>query len=376
MKIAHINMFYLPTIGGVEKVMEELAVRQSKKHEVHVYCCDSDKYKRIKKKEETIEGIKVHRLLYLFRLSLNTFIWPSLFFRLLKDQKYDVIHTHVSGHLYILIVGLVCKIKGTKHVHTTHCPWTDAFRPWILEPFLFLNNLFLNRISFKWIDKVIALSGWELPILKKYIKNVKKIKVIPNGVDKLLFKKVVNNKFKKKYKKNKKLVLFFSRLNPTKGPEKLAQAAIEITKERKDIDFLWVGPDEGKADEVNKLIKNHKNMKYIGPIKGKNNISEMYQSADVYVLPSYREGLPLTLFEAMASRLPIVASPVNGIPYAMDESNGIFVKYGDILNLKKAILKILDDPKLAKKYSENNFKKAQEYTWDNIEKRYMSEYLT
>ena len=369
-------MFYLPTYGGVEKVMEELAVRQSKEHEVHVYCCDSDKYKRIGKKEEIIEGIHVHRLPYLFRLSLSTFIWPSLFFRLLKDQKYDIIHTHVSGHLYVLLVGLVCKLRKIKHIHTTHCPWTNAFRPKILQPFLFLNDVFLNKLSFSMIDKVIALSGWELPILKKYIKDTKKIKVIPNGVDKILFKKVVNNKFKKKYKKNKKLVLFFGRLNPTKGPEKLAQAAIEISKIRKDIDFLWVGPDEGKAEEVKKMIKNHKNMKFIGPIKGKQNIAEMYQSADVYVLPSYREGLPLTLFEAFASRLPVVASPVNGIPYAMDETNGIFVKYGDISNLKKAILKILDNKKLAKKYSKNNFKKAQEYTWDKIEKEYMREYLS
>ncbi|MBL7147647.1 MAG: glycosyltransferase family 4 protein [Nanoarchaeota archaeon] len=374
MKIAHINMFYLPTYGGVEKVMEELAVRQSKEHEVHVYCCDSDKYKRIKKKEETIDGIKVHRLPYLFRLSLSTFIWPSLFFRLLKDQKYDIVHTHVSGHLYVLLTGIVCKLKGMKHVHTTHCPWTDAFRPFVLKPFIFLNDVVLNKISFKMIDKVVALSGWELPILKKYIKDTKKIKIIPNGVDKILFKKVKDNKFKKKYKKNKKLVLFFSRLNPTKGPEKLAEAAIEITKERKDIDFLWVGPDEGKADEVRKLIKNYTNMKYIGPIKGKHNIAEMYQSADVYVLPSYREGMPLTIFEAFASGLPVVASPVNGVPYAMDESNGIFVKYGDIKNLKKAILKILDDGKLAKRYSENNFKKAKEFTWEEIERRYMGEY--
>jgi hypothetical protein len=47
MKIAHINMFYLPTFGGVEQVMIELAERQAKKgHQVHVYCCDSDKHKR------------------------------------------------------------------------------------------------------------------------------------------------------------------------------------------------------------------------------------------------------------------------------------------------------------------------------------------
>src|SRR3989338_4374689 len=101
----------------------------------------------------------------------------------------------------------------------------------------------------------------------------------------------------------------------------------------------------------------------------------MYQSADVYVLPSYREGLPLTLFEAMASGLPIVASPVNGVPYEMKEpENGFFAGYGDIKALEKNILKLLDSPRLSKKISLANFKKAKKYEWDSIYKRYIREY--
>ena len=62
MKIAHISMFYYPTFGGVEKVIEELALRQIKEgHEVHVFCCDSDKYKRIRPLNEIINGVNVHR---------------------------------------------------------------------------------------------------------------------------------------------------------------------------------------------------------------------------------------------------------------------------------------------------------------------------
>jgi len=58
MKICHINMFYLPTFGGVEQVIYELAQRQVKQgHEVYVYCCDSDKNKRLKIKNELIELI-------------------------------------------------------------------------------------------------------------------------------------------------------------------------------------------------------------------------------------------------------------------------------------------------------------------------------
>ncbi|MEK6872567.1 MAG: glycosyltransferase family 4 protein [Nanoarchaeota archaeon] len=381
LKICHVNMFYLPTFGGVEQVIYELAQRQVKEgHEVHVFCCDSDKNSRIKIKEEILEGVHVHRLPYIARLSLNTFIWPSLLLRFDENNvKFDIVHSHVSGHLYVLIIGLLSRIKGFKHIHTTHCPWTDAsFRPKILKPFLFINDLIFNKLSFNMIDKIIALTPWELDILNKHVdkKNRNKILVIPNGTDKILFKKIVNNNFKKNYSiKEKYLILFFGRLNPTKGPEMLAKAAINITKKRKDIAFIWVGPDEGKAEEIKSLIKNYENMQYLGPIRGKEKIAEMYQAANIYVLPSYREGLPLTLFEAMASGLPIIASPVNGVPYEMKEpENGFFVSYGDVEKLEEKILYLINNKKLMEEIAKKNIEKSKNYDWDIIYKKYMKEY--
>lgn len=376
MKIAHVSMFFLPTFGGVEQMIYELAKRQiAEGHEVHVFCCDSDKNKRLKIKEEIIDGIHVHRIPYFFRLSFNTFVWPSLLLKIKGD--FDVIHSHVSGHAHVLIAGIVSRIKKVKHLHTTHCPWTGTeFRPFILRPFILINDLFLNKLAFGLIDKVIAITPWEIDTIKKFAEG-EKIKIIPNGMDGIFFRKIKKNEFKKKNRiKEKNLVLFFGRLNPTKGPEKLAQVAVNISKKRKDVAFLWVGPDEGMAEEVEKIILPHKNMKYFGPLRGKEKIAEMYQSADVYVLPSYREGLPLTLFEAMASGLPIVASPVNGIPYEMkDGENGFFVKYGDIENMEKNILKILDNAKLWKTMSKKNVEKSKNYDWDLIYKKYMENYV-
>ncbi len=368
MKIAHINMFYHPTFGGVEQVMYELAQRQVKAgHEVHVFCCDSDKYNRIEKKEELVEGVHVHRYPYWFRLSLSTFIWPSLLWKLPK-YNFDILHTHVSGHAYVLITGLVSWFKKSKHVHTTHCPWTDAFRSWKLKIPLFLNDLIFNKISFKFIDKIVSITPWEIETLKKWVEE-DKIQVIPNGMDSLLYKKVIPNKIKKKFKS--KIVLFFGRLNPTKGPDKLALVARNIVKIRKDINFLFAGPDEGMKNKVSRIIKGVERINLLGPVKGKEKVAELYQAADVYVLPSYREGLPLTLFEAMANSLPIVASPVNGIPYVMkDPENGFLVDYGDLKNLKKKILEILDNPTLAKKIGRNNKVKSKKYNWDIIAKDY------
>jgi len=85
--------------------------------------------------------------------------------------------------------------------------------------------------------------------------------------------------------------------------------------------------------------------------------------------------LPLTLFEAMASGLPIVASPVNGVPFEMkNNENGFFVNYGDINGLKEKILKVIDNPKLAREFSKNNKEKSKNYTWDKINERYLKVY--
>jgi len=373
MKIGFINMFYYPTFGGVEQVMQELAERYVKQgHEVHIFCCDSDKYNRIKTKNEIINGVHIHRSRYWFRLSLSTFIWPSLILQLNK-YDLDIVHSHVSGHFYVLLTGIMAKLKGIPHIHTTHCPWTDAFRPLILKPFLFINDKIFNKIAFNLCTKIIAITPWEIPILEKWTYKTKII-VIPNGVDPILFKKVKNN-FKKVNNIKGKLVLFLGRLNPTKGPDKLAQAAVEISKEHKNISFAFVGPDEGMLETVKQITNGYNNIKILGPVRGKEKVAEIYQAADVYVLPSYREGLPLTLFEAYASGLPVIASPVNGIPYELkDNVNGYLVNYGDIEGLKTKILKILSDKKTASRLSKTNLEKAKNFTWDNIAKKYLDEY--
>ena len=364
MKIAFICPYYDPAIDGPKQVIKELAARLIKdKNEVHVYTSDSDKYKRIRKKEEIIDKVHVHRCFSWFKVANFVTFWPSVFFKLLKEN-FDIIHTHVYGHPHVFFASLAAKLKKIKLIHTTHCPWTDAHRSLLGRILLKLTYNTLSKFAVNLSNEVIAITPWEINFLKKY--KIKNVTIIPNGVDDLFFKRIKNNSFKKKLKIKGKIVLFFGRLNITKGPDKLVLAAKEILKERKDVYFVLIGPDEGMKKNLIKLINDDKNILLLDPIYDRKKIAEMYQASSAYVLPSYREGSPLTLFEAMASGLPIIASPVNGVPYEMSEKNGIFVNYGDINGLKEAILKILNNPRLAKKYALNNKKTALKYKWDLI----------
>lgn len=370
MKIAHVCSEYRPAISGVGQVVEELAKRQVKDgHEVHVYAPDWDKKSRITKKEEIVDGIHIHRCYHIAKIANFATIWLSVFPKLLKG-KFDIIHSHVFGHVHFILSALAAKISGAKHIHTTHCPWTDANRSSMGNLGILISYNLFSRLALRFTDKIIAITPWELDFIKKYTSNEEKIVNLPNGMDNLFFNKIINNNFKRENNIKGNLVLFFGRLSITKGPEKFVEIAKIILKERADTTFLIRGPDEGMRDIVKKLIGNEKRIVLLPEIRDRKEIIKMYQSSDVFILPSFREGLPLTLFEAMASGLPVVASPVNGIPYEMKEpENGFLVNYGDNKLFAKRISELLDNKKLRTQISKNNLKKAQNYRWDTIAKK-------
>lgn len=375
MKIAHVCPEYRPAISGVGQVVEELAKRQVKAgHEVHVYAPDWDKSKRIRKKEEKIDGIHIHRCTHILKIANFETIWPALLPKLVKE-KFDIVHSHVFGHLHFVLSALASKISGAKHIHTTHCPWTDANRSIPGRIGVFLSYNIFSRIALKLTDKVIAITPWELEFIKKYTSDKKKIIVLPNGMSELFFVRIKNNDFKKRLGIKNKLVLFFGRLSITKGPEKFVEIAKLVLNEKKDVTFLIRGPDEGMRAEVKKRIGSEKRIILLDATRDREEIIKMYQSADVFVLPSYREGLPLTLFEAMASGIPIVASPVNGIPYEMKEpENGFLVNYGNNKKFKDRIIKLLQEDKLREKISQNNINRSKNYKWDLISEKTLKLY--
>ncbi len=375
MKIAHVCSEYRPAISGVGQVVEELAKRQAEEgHDVHVYAPDWDKQRRIKKKEEIIDKVHIHRCRHIARIANFATIWPTVFPRLLKE-KFDVIHSHVFGHLHFVLAALAAKLSKARHIHTTHCPWTDAYRSIPGRMGMNISYNTFSRMALKLTDKIIAITPWEFEFIKKYGGREEQIVNIPNGMSGEYFKRAKNNNFKKRHKIKGKMVLFFGRLSVTKGPDKFVEIAKLVLKEKTDGSFVIRGPDEGMKKKVKELIGKEKRIILLAETRDRKEIIKMYQAADIFVMPSFREGLPLTLFEALASGLPIVASPVNGIPYEMKEpENGFLVNYGDNEKFAKRIIELLENKNLREKISINNIEKAKNYNWDLISKRTLDLY--
>ncbi|MEG1581495.1 MAG: glycosyltransferase family 4 protein, partial [Bacteroidaceae bacterium] len=89
---------------------------------------------------------------------------------------------------------------------------------------------------------------------------------------------------------------------------------------------------------------------------------------DFYVLPSYTEGLPISILEAMSYSLPIVSTPVGGIPEVVDDANGILVQSGDVDALTSALKKMITDKQMRQSMGERSWQKVQPHLPENVEK--------
>ena len=379
MRIAHVCPYYSPVICGVGQVAREVAQRQvSKGNEVHVFTSDWDKTKRIEKEHEIINGVNIHRCHHYLKIGDFSTAWPSVYKKLLAI-KPDVIHSHITGHLHTYLAMKAAKKLGVPFVITTHCPWESKRS---------LAGTIANWISYKFFpvlkhaNSVIAITPWEHQFLLTEGVKQENIHTVPNGMSSEFFKEIIPNKFKEKHNipEHHKIILFFGRLNYTKNPLMFLDIAEDILKKHNSVTFVMLGPDEGELSKVEERINSFpdnvkKNFRLLSPDKNRKNIVEMYQASDIYVLPSLREGLPLTLFEAYASGLPVIGSSVNGVSYELkDEVNGFLLESSDLKGFIEKTNILLEDKELRNQMAKNNKIKARDFDWDLIERETMKIY--
>jgi glycosyltransferase involved in cell wall biosynthesis len=200
-------------------------------------------------------------------------------------------------------------------------------------------------------DLVVTVSKYSAErIVKLYDVDKIKIRVVPNGVDAERFKPVGGGeKLKKRLGlSNKQIVLFVGRLMPRKGLPFLVEAARQVVKERDKTVFLIVGDGPLKNPLTSQLEKIHrsKHFVFLGDMKD-TLLPALYDSADVFVLPSIQEGQGIALLEAQASAKPVVAFKVGGVNEAVREGvNGLLVQRGNSDGLADAILRLLSNSSL------------------------------
>jgi len=186
-------------------------------------------------------------------------------------------------------------------------------------------------------DKVIVLSeGWKL-YFSKYM-HLDKLLCIYNPA-------AVLKSHDRTTKDNQVQVCFVGRLGKGKGIFDLVDAVKRI----EEIGFIVHLYGDGQVEQVKSYIEKLKLEKkfMIHGWVNHEHMGQVYRNSDIVVLPSYAEGLPMSVLEGMAKGLPVIATPVGGIPEAVYEGeNGFLVEPGNIDALADCLQRLVNDSEL------------------------------
>lgn len=348
--LIHICAYFPPHLGGLEVVVRELtAALASRGNTVTVLTSDLH---AIGKKKIELENDVVIKRLWSFEFAHTAFI-PSLFWQLVTAPKPTIFHLHLAQAFVPEMVWLASKLRNIPYVVHFHLDVEPSGRLGFL--FVLWKKVVQSRII-KDASFVIALSPDQLHLIKReYGVPVDRIRFIRNGVSEAFFK---IGEAKHQFQRPTRL-LYVGRLSLQKRVERIVSALHLI---KSDVTLSIVGNGEDLANLQN-LVSRHNltNVQFKGRLDGEL-LKDAYKNADIFVLPSDREGMPLVLLEAMASGIPVVGSDVMGIRELI-QGVGVLVSNPSPETFADAIDQLVADPKRLEKLSLASLEKASEYDW-------------
>jgi len=184
-----------------------------------------------------------------------------------------------------------------------------------------------------------------------------KLEVIPLGVDPVRFPPRPDPGGAEPFE-----ILCLGRLVPAKGQHVLLAAAARLNSEGRRIlvRFVGDGPDRRALEYETRRRGLNPCVRFEGAVN-QDRIGEFYHRAGIFVLPSFAEGIPVVLMEAMAMEIPCVTTFVNGIPELIrDGSDGLLVPPSDDIALAAAIGRLMDDRTLRKRLGASARKRVVE----------------
>lgn len=318
---------YLPERieGGADRILYEHSTRlKDRGHLIKVIASGSGEYPPDDFFPKDIEIVRYkadkNPLLRLFRTLSGS---RRSFEKLSGRVKFDVINFHCPLPAFSILCAK--KSKDIFKVYTFHSPWHKEYE---IESgskaFLYRTKSFLRRKLEKFCldrcDKIIVLSGYMKDEVIK-IHNIPgdKIRVIPGGVDTGKFRPAFSKagiREKLSLPKNKFIMLSIRRLVKRTGMAELIIAARPLI-ERDDNAILLIAGDGPRKTEVENLItKFNLTAKIIlTGFVSEDALPFYYQASDLFVMPTQElEGFGLVILEALSSGLPVLATPIGGIP--------------------------------------------------------------
>lgn len=268
----------------------------------------------------------------------------------------DIIHAHFSwppGYAAVHVAedrNIPCVIT----IHENH--------DWLIE------EKSEGKLVETWrkADALIRVNKLDVPFLKKYSNNVFSI---PNGFLHEKFYRMDRMECRKKLNLPEDKFISFSlgHLIERKGFHDLLEAVRIIVKKKRNVLFVIGGDGPMKEKLIEKIDKYglHENVKLLGYISDDEK-PLWINASNVFILPSYSEGNPTVMFEALGCGKPFIGTAVGGVPEIINnEKLGIVLQPGDIEGLANAVIRTIDrnwDETYILEY-------AKQFTWENIAKQ-------
>lgn len=281
---------------------------------------------------------------------------------------YTIINQNKTGFVRDSCIVLVSKLFGRRVILHFRGSNFEAF-------YNKQNGLFKTYIWFilNRADKIILQAEWVKEKFAQFVPRAR-LRVIYNAVATKEFEGL----FPKRSNNGEVKVLFLNHLSVAKGFVDLLDAAKAAVRENKHLRFLIAGDvinhekniligEHGKAMEfidIHSLVEGTKKdeslggrIEFLGEINEDHDKMELYKKADMFILPSYSEGCPLSVLEAMACGLPVIVTPVGAlVEIIKDKVNGFIVPLSEPAGLKDKILVLAEDNSLRQKIGEANKK--------------------
>lgn len=331
-------------------------------YQIHIACSDGEYVPLMREKGHTVHVVPIPR--YFDFVAGIKACWKL--YRLMKREHFDIVHVHTP--MAAAFGRIAAKAAGVPVViYTAHgFYFHERMAGWLRKLIISLERGLAHFTNFLFTQsQEDAFSA-----VRERICSADQVICIGNGVE---IQKFSNGKLNNKtlfhgIKHDEKVIGFVGRIVREKGVIELIRAmalVIQTIPETKLViigDTLESDRDQTIRREIQQILEQENLGSHIlfrGFIE---NIPDVLLSFDIFVLPSYREGMPRSIIEAMASGKPVVATNIRGCrEEVIHEITGLLVPVGDYQALAKAITRILNNPDLACQMGEAGRLRAIEF---------------
>lgn len=332
-RILMVGMHLTKTRGGISTLISEILKSSLKNDFDFIYI------------ESQAEDFGRFRKVLLALTAVFSFLWKCIF----KRPQLIYVHFGSNASLYRETVFVfLAKILKKRVVGHFHAGDIEKY-----YPFQSKTGQKIIRLGLSLCDRLIAVSNESARELSEIAPKTK-ILVIPNAIDTSAF----NFKSDKKSPEFVR-ILFVGAIGKLKGEKDLIEALAILCDKNLNlkVSLLGYGAEnlQGFCDELQ--ISHF--IEFLGAVSLEERLG-FFEKADIFVLPTYAEAMPMSVIEAMAAGLPVISTKVGGIPELItNEENGFLFDCGDISVLAEKILLLAEDKNLREKLGKKAREKAQ-----------------